>query len=47
MLGLAKAYTDQDVVGFIERGRRFIERDKDFDIALPPGKDRRLSASLR
>ena len=26
MLSLAKAYTDQDVVDFIERGRRFFER---------------------
>src|SRR5262245_19936985 len=29
MLSLAKAYTDQDVVDFIERGRRFFERDKE------------------
>ena len=29
MLSLAKAYTDQDVADFIERGRRFFDRDKD------------------
>ncbi len=34
MLSLAKAYTDQDVVDFIERGQRFFARDKDFDIAF-------------
>ena len=34
MLSLAKAYTDQDVLDFIERGRRFFERDRDFSIAF-------------
>src|SRR5690606_31457427 len=32
MLSLAKAYTDEDVVDFIERGRRFFERDKDLEL---------------
>ncbi|ODT68666.1 MAG: DNA ligase (NAD(+)) LigA [Pelagibacterium sp. SCN 63-23] len=48
MLSLAKAYTDQDVVDFIERGRRFFERDKDLDIAFTAEpKIDGLSASLR
>ena len=48
MLSLAKAYTDQDVIDFIERGRRFFERDKDLDIAFPAEpKIDGLSASLR
>src|SRR6185312_9641404 len=48
MLSLAKAYTDQDVVDFLERGRRFFERDKDFDIAFTAEpKIDGLSASLR
>ena len=34
MLSLAKAYTDQDVVDFIERARRFFERDKDLELAF-------------
>ena len=34
MLSLAKAYTDQDVVDFIERARRFFERDKEFNSRL-------------
>ena len=34
MLSLAKAYTDEDVADFIERGRRFFDRDKDLDIAF-------------
>ncbi|RWB31066.1 MAG: NAD-dependent DNA ligase LigA [Mesorhizobium sp.] len=48
MLSLAKAYTDQDVTDFIERGRRFFNRDKDLDIAFTaePKVDG-LSASLR
>jgi DNA ligase (NAD+) len=47
MLSLAKAYTDQDVVDFIERGRRFFERDKDLDIAFTAEpKIDGLSASL-
>jgi DNA ligase (NAD+) len=48
MLSLAKAYTDQDVVDFIERARRFFERDKDLDIAFTAEpKIDGLSASLR
>jgi len=48
MLSLAKAYTDQDVIDFIERGRRFFERDKDLDIAFTAEpKIDGLSASLR
>ena len=48
MLSLAKAYTDQDVEDFIERGRRFFDRDKDLDIAFTAEpKIDGLSASLR
>ncbi|RWD50042.1 MAG: NAD-dependent DNA ligase LigA [Mesorhizobium sp.] len=48
MLSLAKAYTDQDVADFIERGRRFFNRDKDLDIAFTAEpKIDGLSASLR
>ena len=48
MLSLAKAYTDDDVRDFIERGRRFFERDKDLDIAFTAEpKIDGLSASLR
>jgi len=48
MLSLAKAYTDQDVLDFIERGRRFFERDKDLDLAFTAEpKIDGLSASLR
>jgi DNA ligase (NAD+) len=48
MLSLAKAYTDQDVVDFIERGRRFFERDKDLEMAFTAEpKIDGLSASLR
>ncbi len=48
MLSLAKAYTDEDVVDFIERGRRFFERDKDLDLAFTAEpKIDGLSASLR
>ncbi|RUV70590.1 MAG: NAD-dependent DNA ligase LigA [Mesorhizobium sp.] len=48
MLSLAKAYTDQDVTDFIERGRRFFNRDKDLDIAFTAEpKIDGLSASLR
>ncbi|UVK36246.1 NAD-dependent DNA ligase LigA [Mesorhizobium sp. AR10] len=48
MLSLAKAYTDQDVTDFIERGRRFFDRDKDLDIAFTAEpKIDGLSASLR
>jgi DNA ligase (NAD+) len=48
MLSLGKAYTDQDVVDFIERGRRFFERDKDLELAFTAEpKIDGLSASLR
>jgi DNA ligase (NAD+) len=48
MLSLAKAYTDQDVIDFIERGRRFFERDKEFNLAFTAEpKIDGLSASLR
>ncbi|TPJ79890.1 NAD-dependent DNA ligase LigA [Mesorhizobium sp. B2-6-2] len=48
MLSLAKAYTDRDVADFIERGRRFFDRDKDLDIAFTAEpKIDGLSASLR
>ena len=47
MLSLAKAYTDEDVVDFLERGKRFFERDKDLDIAFTAEpKIDGLSASL-
>jgi len=48
MLSLGKAYTDEDVVDFIERGRRFFERDKDLELAFTAEpKIDGLSASLR
>lgn len=48
MLSLAKAYTDEDVTDFLERGRRFFDRDKDLDIAFTAEpKIDGLSASLR
>ena len=48
MLSLAKAYTDEDVVDFIERGRRFFERDKDLQLVFTAEpKIDGLSASLR
>ena len=48
MLSLAKAYTEQDVVDFIERGRRFFERDKDLTLSFTAEpKIDGLSASLR
>jgi len=48
MLSLAKAYTDQDVVDFVERARRFFERDKDLKLAFTAEpKIDGLSASLR
>ncbi|TAN01138.1 MAG: NAD-dependent DNA ligase LigA [Rhizobiaceae bacterium] len=48
MLSLAKAYAEQDVVDFIQRGHRFFERDKDLDIAFTAEpKIDGLSASLR
>ena len=48
MLSLAKAYTDQDVVDFAERGKRFFERDKDLELVFTAEpKIDGLSASLR
>jgi DNA ligase (NAD+) len=48
MLSLAKAYTDQDVVDFAERARRFFERDKDLELVFTAEpKIDGLSASLR
>jgi DNA ligase (NAD+) len=48
MLSLAKAYSDEDVVDFIERGRRFFERDKDLKLVFTAEpKIDGLSASLR
>src|SRR5688572_16528127 len=48
MLSLAKAYTEQDVIDFIERGRRFFERDKGLELSFTAEpKIDGLSASLR
>ncbi|MBX3576837.1 MAG: NAD-dependent DNA ligase LigA [Rhizobiaceae bacterium] len=48
MLSLAKAYTDEDVVEFLERAKRFFEKDADFNIAFTAEpKIDGLSASLR
>jgi len=48
MLSLGKAYTDEDVADFIERAKRFFERDKDLDLAFTAEpKIDGLSASLR
>ena len=48
MLSLAKAYTDQDVIDFIERAKRFFERDRDLALAFTAEpKIDGLSASLR
>lgn len=48
MLSLAKAYTDQDVFDFIERGRRFFQKDEGLDLAFTAEpKIDGLSASLR
>ncbi len=48
MLSLAKAYTDQDVVDFLERGRRFFQKDEGLEIAFTAEpKIDGLSASLR
>lgn len=47
MLSLAKAYTDEDVVDFIERGRRFFQKDEGLEIAFTAEpKIDGLSASL-
>ncbi|HEY4199728.1 MAG TPA: NAD-dependent DNA ligase LigA [Devosiaceae bacterium] len=48
MLSLAKAYADQDVIDFAERGKRFFERDKDLELVFTAEpKIDGLSASLR
>jgi DNA ligase (NAD+) len=48
MLSLAKAYTEQDVLDFAERARRFFERDKDLALSFTAEpKIDGLSASLR
>jgi len=48
MLSLAKAYTDQDVIDFAERAKRFFERDKDLELVFTAEpKIDGLSASLR
>lgn len=47
MLSLAKAYTDEDVVDFIERGRRFFQKDEGLELAFTAEpKIDGLSASL-
>jgi DNA ligase (NAD+) len=47
MLSLAKAFTDEDVVDFIDRGHRFFERDKDLQLTFTAEpKIDGLSASL-
>jgi len=48
MLSLGKAYTDQDVIDFAERGKRFFERDKGLELVFTAEpKIDGLSASLR
>jgi DNA ligase (NAD+) len=48
MLSLAKAYTDEDVVDFVDRAHRFFDRDKDLRLAFTAEpKIDGLSASLR
>ncbi len=48
MLSLAKAYTDQDVIEFAERGKRFFERDANLELVFTAEpKIDGLSASLR
>jgi DNA ligase (NAD+) len=48
MLSLAKAYTEQDVLDFAERAKRFFERDKDLALSFTAEpKIDGLSASLR
>ena len=48
MLSLMKAYTEQDVADFVDRARRFFERDKDLSLAFTAEpKIDGLSASLR
>ncbi|SFZ82848.1 DNA ligase (NAD+) [Devosia enhydra] len=48
MLSLAKAYSDQDVVDFVDRARRFFARDEGLDLSFTAEpKIDGLSASLR
>jgi DNA ligase (NAD+) len=48
MLSLAKAYTEADVVDFVDRARRFFERDRDLALSFTAEpKIDGLSASLR
>ncbi len=48
MLSLQKAYTDQDIVDFIERGRRFFKGEADLELTFTAEpKIDGLSASLR
>src|SRR5690606_28180404 len=48
MLSLANAFDDEDVAEFVQRGRKFFEREKDLDLffTAEPKIDG-LSASLR
>ena len=47
MLSLAKAYTDEDVVDFLERGKRFFQKDEGLELAFTAEpKIDGLSASL-
>ncbi|WP_127142910.1 NAD-dependent DNA ligase LigA [Pelagibacterium montanilacus] len=48
MLSLGNAFDDEDVADFVQRGRKFFERDKDLDLAFTAEpKIDGLSASLR
>ncbi len=48
MLSLAKAYTDEDVTDFIDRGHRFFQKDEGLELAFTAEpKIDGLSASLR
>ena len=48
MLSLGNAFDDEDVAEFVQRGRKFFERDKDLDLAFTAEpKIDGLSASLR
>ncbi len=48
MLSLAKAYTDEDVIDFAERAKRFFEKDRDLSLVFTAEpKIDGLSASLR
>src|SRR5690606_37393512 len=48
MLSLGNAFDDEDVADFVQRGRKFFERDKDIELAFTAEpKIDGLSASLR